>query len=49
MKSASRDLFYIGDELTSGKPDQKEGIYFGAELLADQVSQVHTRIAHRQR
>jgi isopenicillin N synthase-like dioxygenase len=29
---AWRGYFPIGDELTSGKPDQKEGIYFGAEL-----------------
>ena len=27
--------FPVGDELTSGKPDQKEGIYFGAELPHD--------------
>jgi hypothetical protein len=26
--------FRVGDELTSGKPDQKEGLYFGAELAA---------------
>ena len=29
---AWRGYFRVGDELTSGKPDQKEGIYFGAEL-----------------
>lgn len=29
---AWRGYFQVGDELTSGKPDQKEGIYFGAEL-----------------
>ncbi len=29
---AWRGFFPIGDELTSGKPDQKEGLYFGAEL-----------------
>lgn len=29
---AWRGYFPVGDELTSGKPDQKEGIYFGAEL-----------------
>lgn len=29
---AWRGYFPIGDELTSGKPDQKEGIYFGSEL-----------------
>ncbi len=29
---AWRGYFAVGDELTSGRPDQKEGIYFGAEL-----------------
>jgi isopenicillin N synthase-like dioxygenase len=29
---AWRGYFPVGDELTSGKPDIKEGIYFGAEL-----------------
>ena len=29
---AWRGFFACGEELTSGKPDQKEGIYFGAEL-----------------
>jgi len=29
---AWRGYFRVGDELTSGKPDLKEGIYFGAEL-----------------
>ena len=29
---AWRGYFPLGDELTSGKPDQKEGIYFGSEL-----------------
>jgi isopenicillin N synthase-like dioxygenase len=32
---AWRGYFPVGDELTSGKPDQKEGIYFGAELTED--------------
>src|SRR5687767_4021022 len=32
---AWRGYFRVGDELTSGKPDQKEGIYFGAELADD--------------
>lgn len=32
---AWRGYFAVGDELTSGLPDQKEGIYFGAELPAD--------------
>ena len=29
---AWRGWFAVGDELTSGEPDRKEGIYFGAEL-----------------
>jgi isopenicillin N synthase-like dioxygenase len=32
---AWRGYFRLGAELTSGKPDQKEGLYFGAELPAD--------------
>ncbi len=32
---AWRGYFGVGDELTSGRPDQKEGLYFGAELAAD--------------
>jgi len=32
---AWRGYFRVGDELTSGQPDQKEGLYFGAELAAD--------------
>jgi isopenicillin N synthase-like dioxygenase len=32
---AWRGWFPVGAELTSGKPDRKEGIYFGAELPAD--------------
>ena len=32
---AWRGYFRVGDELTSGRPDQKEGLYFGAELPAD--------------
>jgi isopenicillin N synthase-like dioxygenase len=32
---AWRGYFPVGNELTSGKPDQKEGIYFGAELPSD--------------
>src|SRR5438105_6949323 len=32
---AWRGYFRVGDELTSGMPDQKEGLYFGAELPAD--------------
>jgi isopenicillin N synthase-like dioxygenase len=33
--SAWRGYFPVGGELTSGKPDLKEGIYFGAELTED--------------
>ena len=32
---AWRGYFPVGDELTSGKPDIKEGLYFGAELSDD--------------
>ena len=32
---AWRGYFPVGDELTSGKPDQKEGLYFGSELGDD--------------
>lgn len=32
---AWRGYFPVGEELTSGKPDLKEGLYFGAELGAD--------------
>ncbi|MGQ0842574.1 MAG: isopenicillin N synthase family dioxygenase [Sporichthyaceae bacterium] len=31
---AWRGYFPVGDELTSGRPDAKEGVYFGSELLA---------------
>ncbi len=32
---AWRGYFKVGDELTSGKPDLKEGLYFGTELSAE--------------
>ncbi len=32
---AWRGYFPVGDELTSGQPDLKEGVYFGAELGED--------------
>src|SRR5215831_17395264 len=32
---AWRGYFPVGGELTSGKPDQKEGLYFGTELGSD--------------
>lgn len=34
---AWRGYFPVGGELTSGKPDRKEGIYFGAELPDDHL------------
>ena len=34
---AWRGWFPVGGELTSGRPDQKEGIYFGQEHAADHV------------
>jgi isopenicillin N synthase-like dioxygenase len=37
---AWRGWFPVGGELTSGRPDRKEGIYFGAELPGD-----HARVA----
>jgi len=33
--SAWRGYFPVGEELTSGKPDLKEGLYFGTELSKD--------------
>ena len=33
--SAWRGYFPVGGELTSGRPDRKEGLYFGAELSDD--------------
>ena len=33
--TAWRGYFPLGDELTSGRPDLKEGLYFGAELPPD--------------
>lgn len=32
---AWRGYFPVGEELTSGRPDRKEGLYFGTELPAD--------------
>ncbi|MET0233093.1 MAG: 2-oxoglutarate and iron-dependent oxygenase domain-containing protein, partial [Kibdelosporangium sp.] len=32
---AWRGYFPVGEELTSGRPDRKEGLYFGAELPPD--------------
>jgi len=39
---AWRGYFAVGDELTRGKPDQKEGLYFGTELPTD-----HPRVVAR--
>ena len=39
---AWRGYFPVGGELTSGKPDMKEGIYFGTELSPD-----HPRVRAR--
>jgi isopenicillin N synthase-like dioxygenase len=33
--TAWRGWFKLGEELTSGKPDQKEGLYLGQELSDD--------------
>jgi isopenicillin N synthase-like dioxygenase len=45
---AWRGYFRVGDELTSGKPDQKEGLYFGAELpAADPLVQAGTPLHGR--
>src|SRR5215475_13195859 len=38
---AWRGWFPVGGELTSGRPDQKEGIYFGAELPNDNARPLH--------
>ena len=32
---AWRGYFPVGGELTSGKPDRKQGLYFGEELTAE--------------
>jgi isopenicillin N synthase-like dioxygenase len=38
---AWRGFFQVGDELTSGIKDQKEGIYFGSELPAGHPLPLH--------
>ncbi len=43
---AWRGYFGVGDELTSGKPDWKEGLYFGAELSRDDPRVVAGRPLH---
>ncbi len=45
---AWRGYFRVGDELTSGQPDQKEGLYFGQELADDHPAVVaHTPLHGR--
>lgn len=43
---AWRGWFPPGDELTSGVPDSKEGIYFGEDLRADDPRVVAGRLLH---
>ncbi len=43
---AWRGYFPVGNELTSGKPDQKEGIYFGSELDQDHPDVVAGKPLH---
>jgi isopenicillin N synthase-like dioxygenase len=43
---AWRGYFPVGNELTSGKPDQKEGIYFGTELPGDHPAVLARRPLH---
>ncbi len=43
---AWRGYFPVGKELTSGRPDQKEGIYFGSELPNDHPSVIAGKPLH---
>lgn len=43
---AWRGYFKLGDELTSGKPDQKEGIYFGSNLDKNHPKVLEGRYLH---
>ncbi len=43
---AWRGWFPLGGELTSGRPDDKEGVYFGAELAADHPAVAAGRPLH---
>lgn len=38
---AWRGSFLVGDELTSGIPDQKEGLYFGKDLGSNETLPLH--------
>ena len=44
--AAWRGWFPVGGELTSGRPDHKEGVYFGAELPPDHPAVVAGRPLH---
>jgi isopenicillin N synthase-like dioxygenase len=44
--AAWRGWFPLGGELTSGRPDQKEGLYFGAELPDDHPAVLAGRPLH---
>jgi isopenicillin N synthase-like dioxygenase len=44
--TAWRGWFPLGGELTSGRPDHKEGLYFGAELGADDPAVAAGRPLH---
>ena len=45
---AWRGYFPVGNELTSGRPDRKEGIYFGAEAPADHPAVLARKPLHGQ-
>ncbi len=44
--SAWRGWFPLDGELTAGRPDHKEGVYFGAELAADDPAVIAGRPLH---
>lgn len=44
--SAWRGWFGVGDELTAGHPDAKEGLYFGSDLTNDEPGVVARRPMH---
>jgi isopenicillin N synthase-like dioxygenase len=43
---AWRGYFPVGGELTSGRPDRKEGLYFGVELAADHPAMLAGKPLH---